>query len=74
MRLVADGKVDLDATVRRYVPEFTLKDERTAAAITVLNLLNHTAGLDWRLSAETDKAKSCRFDDQRTNIQRHKHQ
>jgi CubicO group peptidase (beta-lactamase class C family) len=53
MRLVADGKVDLDAPVRRYVPEFTLKDERAAAAITVLNLLNHTAGLDWRMSAET---------------------
>jgi CubicO group peptidase (beta-lactamase class C family) len=53
MRLVADGKVELDAPVRRYVPEFTLKDERAAAAITVLNLLNHTAGLDWRMSAET---------------------
>src|SRR5579862_4692577 len=53
MRLVADGKVDLDAPVRRYVPEFRLEDERAAAAITVLNLLNHTAGLDWRMSAET---------------------
>jgi CubicO group peptidase (beta-lactamase class C family) len=53
MCLVAGGKVELDAPVRRYVPEFTLKDERAAAAITVLNLLNHTAGLDWRLSAET---------------------
>ena len=53
MRLVADGKVDLEAPVRRYVPEFTLTDERAAAAITVLNLLNHTAGLDWRMSAET---------------------
>jgi CubicO group peptidase (beta-lactamase class C family) len=53
MCLVADGKVDLDAPVRRYVPEFTLKDQRAAATITVLNLLNHTAGLDWRMSAET---------------------
>jgi CubicO group peptidase (beta-lactamase class C family) len=53
MRLVADGKVELDAPVRRYVPGFTLRDERAAAAITVLNLLNHTAGLDWRMSAET---------------------
>jgi CubicO group peptidase (beta-lactamase class C family) len=53
MCLVADGKVELDAPVRRYVPEFRLKDEQAAAAITVLNLLNHTAGLEWRLSAET---------------------
>ncbi|MCX2185324.1 beta-lactamase family protein [Streptomyces sp. SKN60] len=49
MRLVAEGKVDLDAPVRRYVPELRLADERAAARITVLNLLNHTAGLDWNL-------------------------
>jgi CubicO group peptidase (beta-lactamase class C family) len=45
MRLVAEGKVDLDAPVRRYVPELRLADEQTAAQITVMNLLNHTAGL-----------------------------
>ncbi|MEU9401012.1 serine hydrolase domain-containing protein [Streptomyces sp. SID4985] len=49
MRLVAEGKVDLDAPVRRYVPELKLADEQSAARITVLNLLNHTAGLDWNL-------------------------
>src|SRR5262249_37348880 len=40
MRLVVEGRVELDAPVRRYVPELTLKDERAAAEITVLNLLN----------------------------------
>ncbi|GHE56971.1 penicillin-binding protein [Streptomyces spiralis] len=49
MRLVAEGKVDLDAPVRSYVPELKLADEPAAAQITVLNLLNHTAGLDWNL-------------------------
>ncbi|GAP50265.1 serine hydrolase domain-containing protein [Streptomyces azureus] len=49
MRLAAEGKVDLDAPVRRYVPEMKLADEQAAAQITVLNLLNHTAGLDWNL-------------------------
>ncbi|MFD8733922.1 serine hydrolase domain-containing protein [Streptomyces sp. NPDC059618] len=49
MRLVAQGKVDLDAPVRRYVPELRLADERAAAEVTVLNLLNHTAGLEWNL-------------------------
>ncbi|GII57922.1 hypothetical protein Pth03_63110 [Planotetraspora thailandica] len=53
MRLVAEGRVDLDAPVRRYVPELVLPDERAAAEITVLQLLNHTAGLDWRMSVET---------------------
>ncbi|GAA2339612.1 serine hydrolase domain-containing protein [Streptomyces violaceusniger] len=49
MRLVAEGKVDLDAPVRAYVPELRLADEEAAARITVLNLLNHTAGLDWNV-------------------------
>jgi CubicO group peptidase (beta-lactamase class C family) len=54
MRLVAEGRVELDAPVRRYVPELELADERAAAEITVLNLLNHTAGLDWNL-IDTDE-------------------
>lgn len=53
MRLVADGRVELDAPVRRYVPELVLTDERAAAHITVRNLLNHTAGLDWRIIVDT---------------------
>ncbi|MEV4559136.1 serine hydrolase domain-containing protein [Kitasatospora sp. NPDC049285] len=53
LRLVADGLVDLDAPVRRYVPELCLADERTAATITVRRLLNHTAGLGVRLIVET---------------------
>ncbi len=53
MRLVADGKVELEAPVRRYVPELKLADEQVAAKITVLNLLNHTSGLDWGLQLDT---------------------
>src|SRR5918995_456314 len=45
MRLVAEGRVELDAPVRRYVPELVLADERAAAEVTVLHLLNDTAGL-----------------------------
>ncbi len=53
MRLVAEGRVELDAPVRRYVPELKLKDERTAAEVTVLNLLNHTSGMSWGLVVDT---------------------
>jgi CubicO group peptidase (beta-lactamase class C family) len=53
MRLVAEGQVELDAPVRRYVPELRLADERAAAETTVLNLLNHTSGLDWRMIVDT---------------------
>ncbi|MFG2025795.1 serine hydrolase domain-containing protein [Streptomyces sp. NPDC048825] len=58
MRLVAEGKVDLDAPVRRYLPELKLADEQAAAQITVLNLLNHTAGLDWNLMDDGEGDRS----------------
>jgi CubicO group peptidase (beta-lactamase class C family) len=44
MRLVEQGKIDLDAPVRTYVPELRLKDEDVAQRVTVLQLLNHSAG------------------------------
>jgi CubicO group peptidase (beta-lactamase class C family) len=47
LRLAADGRVELEAPVRRYVPELRLKNEHAAAQVTVLQLLNHTAGLDF---------------------------
>jgi CubicO group peptidase (beta-lactamase class C family) len=53
MCLVAEGRVELDAPVRRYVPELGLADERAAAEVTVLNLLNHTSGLDWGVIVDT---------------------
>jgi CubicO group peptidase (beta-lactamase class C family) len=53
MRLVADGKIDLTAPVRRYVPELELADAQATAEVTVLNLLNHTAGLDWGIITDT---------------------
>jgi CubicO group peptidase (beta-lactamase class C family) len=53
LRLVAEGRVALDAPVRRYIPELRLAAERAAAEITVLHRLNHTAGLDWGLLVDT---------------------
>jgi CubicO group peptidase (beta-lactamase class C family) len=44
MRLVEQGKVDLHEKVRKYVPEFKVRDEDVASEVTVLHLLNHTAG------------------------------
>ncbi|MGW0519994.1 serine hydrolase domain-containing protein [Crossiella sp. NPDC003009] len=56
VRLAAEGKLDLHAPVRRYVPELRLADARAEAQITVFQLLNHTSGLDWQLvGAEADE-------------------
>jgi len=53
MRLVEQGQIDLDAPVRRYVPELELKDPEVAETVTVLHLLNHTAGWEGDLIEET---------------------
>ncbi|MBK3493699.1 beta-lactamase family protein [Viridibacillus sp. YIM B01967] len=44
MKLVDEGKVDLDAPVVNYVPDFKMKDERYKR-ITPRMLLNHSSGL-----------------------------
>jgi CubicO group peptidase (beta-lactamase class C family) len=44
MRLVDQGRVDLDAPVRQYLPDFTVADPAASAAVTVCQLLNHTPG------------------------------
>jgi CubicO group peptidase (beta-lactamase class C family) len=44
MQLVEAGRVELDAPVRRYLPEFVLADPR-ASRITVRQLLDHTSGM-----------------------------
>ena len=44
MQLVEQGVVDLDAPVTRYLPTFSMDDER-AADITVRQVLSHTSGI-----------------------------
>ncbi|MCX0269627.1 beta-lactamase family protein [Nocardia zapadnayensis] len=58
LRLVDQGLVELDAPVRRYVPEFAGPGV-AARAVTVAQLLNHTAGLEWKLSADTGEGEDA---------------
>ena len=44
MRLVEQGALDLDAPIRKYLPNFKLKDEGVAARVTMRHLLTHTGG------------------------------
>ena len=44
LRLAEQGKVDLKAPVRRYLPDFTVRDENVARDVTVWHLLTHTPG------------------------------
>jgi CubicO group peptidase (beta-lactamase class C family) len=63
MKLVEQGKMDLDAPVNRYIPEFTLASPSgSSAAITIRSLLTHESGLvsdimeGWYLEAPGGKA------------------
>ena len=45
MQLVDQGKVNLDAPVRKYIPWFKIGDGSESSAITVLQLLDQTSGI-----------------------------
>jgi CubicO group peptidase (beta-lactamase class C family) len=44
MRLVEEGRLELDEPVRSYLPELRLADEEAAAGVTMRHLLSHTGG------------------------------
>jgi len=44
MRLVEQGKIDLKAPVRMYIPEFRVRDEAVSRDVTVWHLLTHLGG------------------------------
>jgi CubicO group peptidase (beta-lactamase class C family) len=46
MLLVDEGRLELEDPVRAHLPDFRVDDERAASSVTVLQLLNHTAGWD----------------------------
>jgi len=50
MRLVEQGKVDLRAPVRRYLPDFRVADEAVSREVSVWNLLTHTSGWEGQVS------------------------
>jgi len=50
MRLVEQGKVDLQAPVRKYLPEFKVRDDTVSRDVTVWNLLTHSAGWEGQVS------------------------
>jgi len=53
MQLVEQGKINLCARVREYLPKFKIADEETAENLTVRHLLTHMAGWDGDFWPET---------------------
>jgi CubicO group peptidase (beta-lactamase class C family) len=50
MRLVEQGKLDLKAPVRKYLPDFRVRDENVSRDVTVWHLLTHTGGWEGQVS------------------------
>jgi len=53
MKLVEQGKLDLDATVRTYLPDFKVVDEETSQTVTIRHLMTHTSGWAGDFFADT---------------------
>jgi CubicO group peptidase (beta-lactamase class C family) len=58
MRLVEQGKLDLEAPVQRYLPGFRVQDERVSRDVALWHLLTHTPGWEGQLSAPDKGADS----------------
>ena len=52
MRLVEQGKVDLRAPVRTYLPEFRVRDAAASSDVTVWHLLTHLGGWEGQVSGQ----------------------
>lgn len=52
MRLVEQGRLDLDAPVKKYLPDFKVGDEQVSREVTISHLLTHTPGWEGQLSGE----------------------
>jgi CubicO group peptidase (beta-lactamase class C family) len=50
MRLVEQGRVDLRAPVRKYLPDFRVQDEAVSRDVTVWHLLTHTGGWEGQIA------------------------
>jgi len=50
MRLVEQGKIDLHAPVRKYLPDFRVRDSIVSRDVTVWHLLTHLGGWEGQVS------------------------
>lgn len=59
MQLVDEGSVELDAPVKRYLPEFQVADPKATEEITLADLLCHSSGIDGDFFQDTGRGDDC---------------
>ena len=52
MRLVELGRVELNAPVQKYLPDFRVQDDAASRAVTLRHLLTHTPGWEGQLTTD----------------------
>jgi CubicO group peptidase (beta-lactamase class C family) len=55
MQLADEGLLELDAPVRRYLPDFSVADPVVSESVTVRHLLTHSSGIDGDYFADTGR-------------------
>ena len=60
MRLVEQGKLDLRAPVRTYLPDFRVQDEAASRDVTVWHLLTHLGGWEGRYPVRSGAPRRSR--------------
>ncbi|MHB8342327.1 MAG: serine hydrolase domain-containing protein [Mycobacteriales bacterium] len=55
MTLVDEGKIDIDRTIRTYLPDFQVRDPHARDTVTLRHLLSHTSGFDGDHFADTGR-------------------
>jgi len=60
MRLVEQGKIDLRAPVRTYLPDFRVRDEAVSRDVTLWHLLTHLGGWEGQVSGPDRGADTLR--------------
>jgi CubicO group peptidase (beta-lactamase class C family) len=61
MRLVEQGKIDLSAPVRKYLPEFRVQDDAASREVAIWHLLTHTPGWEGQLTAQDRGTETLAF-------------
>ncbi|MBW2416328.1 MAG: serine hydrolase [Deltaproteobacteria bacterium] len=59
MQLVDEGRVELDAPIWNYMPEFHVGDADATTSVTVRQLLTHTSGIDGDFFEDTGRGEDC---------------
>jgi CubicO group peptidase (beta-lactamase class C family) len=61
MRLVEQGQIDLEAPVRRYLPDFAVQDPVASRDVAIWNLLTHTPGWEGQLTTQDRGSETLAF-------------